>query len=611
MMNLLYLYFYLFSILFGGENYNQSGFERTEKIEIGVENIYVASFDTYKSISEISSNNSIAWQKLESAAFAKPYDKKHYWIKIRVNVREDGSYFFLNDYTMLEKLELYTIDKNNDIRFYGFRGMEDERNRINFSFPVYKLNLKQGGYDLYLYQFKNFSTATQTIQILTESDFTDFLYSYQFKNGIIYSFFVLLFLQGLITSFLFRSKKYLIFCAYLLCLFLIFTIAEGGYQHIIPIHWHRNFYFLIYYAIAGSFLCLFLLLKALIPSKSIDSILSKSIFSFFGFVWILLSINHYAFIHLPNFPLIIFKVSNLLLSILPISLCILALYFYFKFKFKEALWMLIIFGFTMFFVLAFSILPFVGIKFSYFVQFKWIIVFESIAVLVVLYKDLYSVSKEKRTLEHRLKKEKFESALNYISGISEERQRIAAQLHDDVSLNINLLYKNIENQIEDESLPNQQTLHQLDEIREKVRRASHVIHPFILDNLNIKEAIEYEIQKIEDSFNSFIIIPNILIESLNNQKIEEMFYLTFLEIIQNAIKYSDATEIKISFYEENQQAVLKIEENGSGFNSDENYKNSLGLQSIKKRAKIMGGIFEISLINNGLQHVFCLPLIKK
>jgi signal transduction histidine kinase len=610
-MHLTHIFVYFFSLMLVTNQHKRPDLDHAHKDEIMVDRVFVNSSDSYINSVEISSNPAIYWQALNAPRFAKPYDKKHYWIKMRVKIPEKASYFVMNDYTMLEKLELYSIDENENITFHGFQGMESERNEIVYVFPVYKLQLNKGFYEIYLYQFKRFSTATQNIQIVNESDFSSFIYNYQFKNGLIYSIFIFLFFQGLITSWLFKSKKYLIYCAYLLCLFLIFTIAEGGYKHFIPIDWHKGFYFLIYYGIAGSFLCLFLLFFALIPTNAPQPTLSKLIHLFWVAIVVLLGINHYGFLFQPDFPLFIFKISNLLLAILPLSLCVLALYYYKKFKFKQALWMLLVFGWTLFFVLTFSLLPFMGIKFSLFVQFKWIIVFESIAVLVVLYTDLYWVAEEKRKLEQRIKEEKYEAALNYTNGILEERQRIATQLHDDVALNVNLLYKKIEYNIENATVPTFNDLSQLEEIREKIRRAAHSIHPLILDHLNIKEAIEYEIQKIEDSFNSFIIFPNIQVNTLHDQKTEELFYLTFLEIIQNAIKYSNATEIKVSLFEKDELALLHIEENGIGFDPEQVSKNSFGLQYIQKRANAMGGSFEIRILKGGLLHVFSLPKKNK
>lgn len=64
-------------------------------------------------------------------------------------------------------------------------------------------------------------------------------------------------------------------------------------------------------------------------------------------------------------------------------------------------------------------------------------------------------------------------------------------------------------------------------------------------------------------------------------------YRIYQELINNALKYSNATKINISLtISPDNIGELKIEDNGDGFNLD-NIKNGLGIKNVRERAKLI------------------------
>lgn len=579
-----------------------------EQVKI-INSSYILNNGELNDIDIILKDSTLRWKKIPEEGFSKPYNNASYWLHYRIYIPNNGVYHLVNNYTMLEKLELYTVDDLGQTNYYGNLGIESPNTSIGFTFPAFNVTLNKGFYDFYILEYKRFSTASQNIQLLNNESFIDFTYQYQFWNGLIYGIFLFLFVQGLITFYLFRVNKYLIYCVYLICLVVIYGVSEGSYRLIFPYEWHKNIYFMLYFAIAGSFCCLFLLFLLIVPVKKHIPLLPKLLFYVFGFTLCLLVVNNYAFLYIPNFPLWVFKLSNLLFILFPLSLLLLSLYFYFKYKYKQALWLVVLFVLTLFFIIVFSLLPFLGIRFSMFMKFKWLIIFEGIAVLVILYKDFYVLSEEKKQLQLSLSQEQFNSAMKYIAGVSEERERIASQLHDDVSLSIALLKKNIQNHMQNNLVPSESLYIQLGEIQEKIRRASHSIYPVFMEHVGLKEAIESEIQKIEDFFPDIIVIPDITLqESITDKKIEKIIYLTFLELIQNVLKFSKCTEVKIFLYKETNAIILVVEDNGIGYDFSGHFNEGIGLRTIKNRAVMINGSFEVILLNPGVKNVFCIPL---
>jgi signal transduction histidine kinase len=92
-------------------------------------------------------------------------------------------------------------------------------------------------------------------------------------------------------------------------------------------------------------------------------------------------------------------------------------------------------------------------------------------------------------------------------------------------------------------------------------------------------------------------------EKLNEQKLSledrRNFYLIFKEILNNMVKYSEATRASIILNTENNFIVLSINDNGKGFDTSV-ASNGNGLNNIRRRAKEMKADLTIeSSLGNG------------
>jgi len=85
----------------------------------------------------------------------------------------------------------------------------------------------------------------------------------------------------------------------------------------------------------------------------------------------------------------------------------------------------------------------------------------------------------------------------------------------------------------------------------------------------------------------------------------------FQEIINNIIKHAQASQIAISLNYKQGNLVIIINENGIGFNYQEIAKNitgGLGLHTIEKRVKLIGGTFKVdSEIGKGTEITLNIP----
>lgn len=80
------------------------------------------------------------------------------------------------------------------------------------------------------------------------------------------------------------------------------------------------------------------------------------------------------------------------------------------------------------------------------------------------------------------------------------------------------------------------------------------------------------------------------------------------EILTNAAKHSAATEVRMLMKEENDKLVVRISDNGKGFNRDE--VNKRGIGNIEQRAQKINALCNLQSSEQGTQYQISVPLSK-
>lgn len=79
------------------------------------------------------------------------------------------------------------------------------------------------------------------------------------------------------------------------------------------------------------------------------------------------------------------------------------------------------------------------------------------------------------------------------------------------------------------------------------------------------------------------------------------------EAIANILKHSKATEVRAYLWQEENQLVFQVSDNGIGFTGNA-MPFGFGIRSLKKRAKSLQGSLQL-LSKNGLSLIVCFPAI--
>lgn len=122
----------------------------------------------------------------------------------------------------------------------------------------------------------------------------------------------------------------------------------------------------------------------------------------------------------------------------------------------------------------------------------------------------------------------------------------------------------------------------------EVRALSKLINPEAIKNINLKEAIQLEI----DRFNRLNFITSTLKVIGEEYKIDEKSSIIIFRILQeffsNTIKHSKANNLTVSIDFKEKELEIIAKDDGVGFSSTENKSRGIGLENIKNRAKLIG-----------------------
>ena len=174
-----------------------------------------------------------------------------------------------------------------------------------------------------------------------------------------------------------------------------------------------------------------------------------------------------------------------------------------------------------------------------------------------------------------------------ISAQEEERKRISRDLHDGVGQSLLLMKKQMVSNHE-VTIENQQMI---SDTLEEVRTISRDLHPFQLEKFGITASINNVIEKVERSTELFISKEIINIDAFILKRNQIHVFRAIQEGLNNIIKHAEATAARITIVEKGTELVMKIADNGKGYDHGSALikSKSLGLRTMQERISSIGG----------------------
>jgi len=183
-----------------------------------------------------------------------------------------------------------------------------------------------------------------------------------------------------------------------------------------------------------------------------------------------------------------------------------------------------------------------------------------------------------------------------ITAISEERQRLARDLHDAVSQQLFAISMMAATALKVAEKKPEQTLGLIQEISQSATRAQAEmralllqLRPLTLQNETLIQALASLAAELESRQT---IKCNLDLDQVSLPKnIENQLFRIAQEGLSNVLRHAEATKVEISLKmsEANNRVLMIIGDDGKGFVMDDIPTSSIGIRSIRERSTLIGG----------------------
>ncbi|MFY9309874.1 MAG: 7TM diverse intracellular signaling domain-containing protein [Bacteroidia bacterium] len=244
----------------------------------------------------------------------------------------------------------------------------------------------------------------------------------------------------------------------------------------------------------------------------------------------------------------------------------------------------------------------------------YISILAEILILAIALGQRYSsLKKEEQRLQQEIENQKLETAHQVEMAAVMERNRIAADLHDEIGSGISGLRmfsemaekKNTIEELKSDTVRISETAAIL------ANKIKEVVWTLDAENKNLEDFLlyiqKYGMQFFDNSSITFsmeipIEVPYI---QLNADK-QKQLLLAMKEIFNNALKHSEASKLTCKV-EINESLKISVKDNGKGFTNASVVIGSNGLNNIKNRISAIGGNMELHS-ENGVTYMLHLPV---
>jgi signal transduction histidine kinase len=240
-------------------------------------------------------------------------------------------------------------------------------------------------------------------------------------------------------------------------------------------------------------------------------------------------------------------------------------------------------------------------------QNRWIIIGLLLALTAlstigyIWYKNMSYKTRIIEQEKEQLKNEqKIQATASIIKVQEEERYRLARDLHDGLGGMLSGLKYTLNNMGENVVLSDvnvkafDNALYMLDQAIAEMRKVAHNMMPESLLKFGLDETLKDFVSKLNASLPLRLHYQSYNYRKLD-QSLEINLYRIIQEVINNAIKHSQAEDLFIQMDYNEDTINLTLEDNGKGFDTSDRGKNQgIGLKNISDRVDYLNGKLEIN-----------------
>lgn len=186
--------------------------------------------------------------------------------------------------------------------------------------------------------------------------------------------------------------------------------------------------------------------------------------------------------------------------------------------------------------------------------------------------------------------------------VEQEKYYVAQELHDTVLQNLTHLTREIGLLVEDETAVSAQELYeQMHNNVQDLRAYCETLKPPVLDKFGLTAALSQLAQQVSNKA-KFKLCTTFERVYLQHEQLPLVIYRIVQELLNNALKHSDATKVTLSLQELDEGFELIYEDDGMGCELEQMLQtDSLGIRGIKERVEAFNGYCRIEAnVNEGV-----------
>ncbi|MCT1578343.1 sensor histidine kinase [Oceanobacillus kimchii] len=201
--------------------------------------------------------------------------------------------------------------------------------------------------------------------------------------------------------------------------------------------------------------------------------------------------------------------------------------------------------------------------------------------------------------------------------VVQERNRLARELHDSVSqqlfaASMMMSAINEAGTSEDENLNKQLNMVEKMIHQSQLEMRALLLHlrPVALKGKSLQEGVEELLHELTQKVPLEI---DAKLEDFNTDKgVEDQLFRIFQESISNTLRHAKATTLQVLLIERDQNIILRVSDDGIGFQAEDVKTSSYGMQNMRERAYEVGGTFKIiSVPKEGTRLEVKVPILRK
>lgn len=517
------------------------------------------------------------------------FSENYFWILVQIPVQNLNEQYILDvDNPHIDKLtayrisdgEFYHLGQSGDRIPFASRTVENRRN-------VFQVNFSKTTDSLLIMADKRNAAVSVPIQLWKRPDFERNEAKANMSYGLYFGMLMLITLYSLLIFALQRSQVYLWYALYVVCLFLyLFTHIGYGFQFLFPerFEWSNYLRLIMIVAMLVSqirFTQLFL------PVKQVTPKINKT---YFGIIALLVVIVSW-WVAVPGlFTTYTIVVINVIYGIIAVSVVLLGIVLFKSWTTDKTSvsFYSVAFGANILAMLLMIAEEYGAITLS-FLPVPALFVGSFLEILIFAIGLSYRaklIGDDRAKLLSNIRSLKQQALQAFVTGVEEEKVRVANELHDDVVSQLSLLKMTIDKHSKED------VSKKIDAISNDVRTLSHRLNPVSLNSdtllSKIEELIsEHRSQNLQIDYQVYD-VSNMLTEEVGL----ELFRI-LQEALANIQKHAKAKLVDVQLFAHENELVLTIEDDGVGF-EQERAAQGLGTKNMRMRTQKLNGEFSIS-----------------